>query len=176
MDAAGMVDWVKNVWERRPGALLRRRALLVMDSFAGREDQDVKNQLNRGRTIIAIIPGGLTSVCQPLDVSLNRPFKQGVKKRWVKWMETGHHTFTPTGRQCAPTLELLCQWVKEACDDVRVETAVKSFKKCGISNALDGTEDDALFMDSSEESGDSSEDESDSSEVADIGEHDSDED
>ncbi|CAI9717724.1 Hypothetical predicted protein [Octopus vulgaris] len=28
------------------------------------------------------------------------------------------------------------------------EIIVKAFKKCGISNALDGTEDDALFEDS----------------------------
>ena len=33
------------------------------------------------------------------------------------------------------------QWVNS-------ETIVKSFKKCGISNALDGTEDDILYEES----------------------------
>ena len=33
------------------------------------------------------------------------------------------------------------QWVKS-------ETIVKSFKKCGISNALDGSEDDILYEES----------------------------
>ncbi|KFM80754.1 hypothetical protein X975_07639, partial [Stegodyphus mimosarum] len=37
--------------------------------------------------------------------------------------------------------------------DVKAEVTVKSFKMCGISNALDGTEDDALF-----EEGDTSDD------------------
>ena len=31
------------------------------------------------------------------------------------------------------------------CTENATEIIVKSFKKCGISNALDGTEDDALF-------------------------------
>jgi hypothetical protein len=34
---------------------------------------------------------------------------------------------------------------------VKEETVVKSFKKCGISNALDGTEEDVLFEDSESE-------------------------
>jgi hypothetical protein len=37
---------------------------------------------------------------------------------------------------------------------VKEEIVVKSFKKCGISNALDGTEDDALFEDSESENSD----------------------
>ena len=35
-------------------------------------------------------------------------------------------------------------------DDVKVPTIVKSFKKCCISNAMDGTEDDMLWEDAEE--------------------------
>ena len=35
-------------------------------------------------------------------------------------------------------------------DDVKVPTIVKSFKKCCISNAMDGTEDDMLWEDADE--------------------------
>ena len=31
------------------------------------------------------IPGGLTSVLQPLDVCLNKPFKDRVRKMWSEW-------------------------------------------------------------------------------------------
>ena len=34
---------------------------------------------------------------------------------------------------------------------VKEETVVKSFKKCGVNNALDGTEDDVLFEDNESE-------------------------
>ena len=37
------------------------------------------------------------------------------------------------------------QWVKEAWAAVSADVIVKSFKKCGITNAMDGTEDEHLF-------------------------------
>ncbi|KAG8235949.1 hypothetical protein J437_LFUL016271 [Ladona fulva] len=44
-----------------------------------------------------------------------------------------------------PSISEVCEWVKKSWEDIKAEVIVKSFKKCGISNALDGTEDDALF-------------------------------
>jgi hypothetical protein len=41
-----------------------------------------------------------------------------------------------------------CEWVKTSWESVKQEIAMKSFKKCGISNALDGTEDNVLFEES----------------------------
>ena len=97
------------------------------------------------KTQLAVIPGGLTSQLQPLDVSVNKPFKQNMREHWNKWMTDPHHDLTPTGRMKRPTIAQVGEWVKKSWDDVRPEIIVKSFKKCGISNALDGTEDDALF-------------------------------
>ncbi|KAG7170740.1 hypothetical protein Hamer_G013600 [Homarus americanus] len=44
----------------------------------------------------------------------------------------------------AASLDVLCDFVIKAWDKVR-ETEIKSFKKCGISNAMDGTEDYLLW-------------------------------
>lgn len=52
---------------------------------------------------------------------------------------------TPTGRRKRPTITQACEWVKRSWNAVKEEVVVKSFLKCGISNALDGTEDDFLF-------------------------------
>ena len=46
------------------------------------------------------------------------------------------------------------QWVKEAWEAVSAEVIRKSFKKCGITNATDGTEDGQLFNSDSEEESD----------------------
>lgn len=110
------------------------------------------------KTQLAVIPGGLTSQLQPLDVSVNKPFKQNFHEHWNKWMTEPHHDLTPTGRIKQPTIAQVCEWVKKSWDDVRPEIIVKSFKKCGISNALDGTEDDALFEVSDSSSSDDDED------------------
>ena len=40
---------------------------------------------------------------------------------------------------------LVVQWVKEAWADISSDMIVRSFKKCGISNAMDGTEDNMLW-------------------------------
>jgi hypothetical protein len=42
----------------------------------------------------------------------------------------------------------VCEWVKNSWDAVKTEIVFKSFKKCGISNSLDCTENNLLFEDS----------------------------
>ncbi|KAG8228531.1 hypothetical protein J437_LFUL008988 [Ladona fulva] len=37
--------------------------------------ENTKNRLAQNNVMIAVIPGGLTSILQPLDISLNKPFK-----------------------------------------------------------------------------------------------------
>ena len=45
----------------------------------------------------------------------------------------------------AASLVTVCQWVKESWQELSKEMVERSFKKCGISNALDGTEDDLVW-------------------------------
>ena len=42
-------------------------------------------------------------------------------------------------------------WVKESWSDISSEMIVRSFKKCSISNAMDGSEDDAIFEDDADD-------------------------
>ena len=58
----------------------------------------------------------------------------------------------------APSLDLLYEFVEEAWDFISTDSVIYSFKKCEISNSLDGEEDDALWQDNS--SGSSDDDES----------------
>ena len=63
------------------------RSLLVYDAFEAHVTDRVKALLKREKTDLAVIPGRLTSILQPLDVSLNKPFKVGVRRRWMQWMD-----------------------------------------------------------------------------------------
>ena len=60
-------------------------------------------------------------------------------------MQDAESTLTPTGKVRKPTLGEVCNWVIKAWNGVKPEFIIKSFKKCGISNAMDGTENDAIF-------------------------------
>ena len=50
----------------------------------------------------------------------------------------------PAGRVKQPSISNVCEWVKNSWHWVKSETIVKSLKKCGIRNALEGSEDDIL--------------------------------
>ena len=47
-----------------------------------------------------------------------------------------------------PSISNVCKWAKNSWQQVKSETIVTSLKKCGISNALDGSEDDILYEES----------------------------
>jgi len=51
---------------------------LVLDAFTAHRTDTVKRRFYRKNTDLAIIPGGLTSRLQPLDVLLNKSFKAKV--------------------------------------------------------------------------------------------------
>ena len=89
--------WIEKVWTRRPGGLARRKSLLVIDSFEGHKTDLVKKRCNEENTDIAIILGGLTSVLQPLDVCLNKPFKDQLREKWGMWMARGEYELTKGG-------------------------------------------------------------------------------
>lgn len=145
MDENGVKLWMENVWQRRPGALRNQHSLLVWDMFRSHVTESTKNRLAQNNTKIAVIPGGLTSMLQPLDVSLNKPFKDHMREQWNNWMMSGEKSYTKGGAMGAASLDVLCDFVIKSWEKVKVETVIKSFKKCGISNAMDGTEDDLLW-------------------------------
>ena len=53
--------------------------------------------------------------------------------------------FVQQRKQAKIGFETVCQWVKELWQELSKEMVERSFKKCGISNALDGTEDDLVW-------------------------------
>lgn len=118
--------------------------------FRAHLTEDVKAEAKRDKTTLAVIPGGLTSVLQPLDVCLNKPFKDRLRKMWQEWMCSDQVQTTKGGNLKKPDIEVVAKWVKDAWDSIPADMVRRSFLKCSISNALDGTEDDALLESGSE--------------------------
>ena len=147
MDEEGVKWWLENVWNRRPGGNEKDRSMLVWDMFTSHLTPATKKRLAQIKTDQAVISGGLTLLVQPLDVCLNKPFKDHVCKKWNNWMVSGGNIFTKGGNMRPPQLDELANFILKAWEDIETSMVVRSFKKCGVSNAMDGTEDDYLFED-----------------------------
>ena len=80
------------------------------------------------KTHLAVIPGGLTSQLQSLDVSAKKMFKGFMHEGRAKWTEAPTHHDTPAGRVKRPSIPNLCEWVKNSWQRVKSETILKSLK------------------------------------------------
>ena len=102
------------VWSSRlDGGLSRRRSMLVLDAFGCQMTDDTNALLHRTNTdLVIIIPGGITSPLQPpLDVSINEPFKDGLRRCWSDWIMSGEKTYTKSGRMREVDLPMNCSWI-----------------------------------------------------------------
>ena len=58
------------------------------------------------------MPGVCTSLLQPFDVCLNKPFKDEMRKLWNNWMTEGDKPLTAAGNLKGPSIPLVIGWVK----------------------------------------------------------------
>ena len=141
------LKWLRLVWRRDN----QQRRLLVWDAFrAHTTDRTKATVRDVYNSDMAVIPGGCTSKLQPADVSWNRPFKDHFRNVYDDWLVDGAVELTRGGDRTPPGRPLLMRWIKDAWDSVTPDIVRKSFKVCGISSALDGTEDDLLLHDGSD--------------------------
>ncbi|CAI7803726.1 unnamed protein product [Closterium sp. NIES-54] len=151
MDENLVQDWTTQVLvpfmrPLRDEGCSRKDVLLVLDSYQGHLTEAVSQTMRLFRLTRTVIPGGCTPLVQPLDVSINRAFKAGVRHRYGTWFEEdGIRSTTPAGNLKKPPAELVLKWIDEAWADVPEEMVRKAFLTCSISNAEDGSQDHLIL-------------------------------
>lgn len=68
----------------------------MFDTFKGHLTEVVSGCLQKKNSNLAVIPGGMTSQSQPLDVSVNKPFKEYLQEEYEKWMSSENFPRTNT--------------------------------------------------------------------------------
>ena len=94
----------------------KQHALLVWDTFSGHMTTDVAEMLRKNNITVTVIPGGCTSKIQPLDVCLNKRFKNHCRRHWVEYMQQQVATQDPGEKIKPASKQQVIDWVVQSND------------------------------------------------------------
>ena len=117
----------------------KSQSLIVLDKAPIHTSEEVIKYYKKGNKKLVFIPSGLNPVLQPLEITVNKLFKNGIKYLYIQHM-------IKNGK--AEKLKLkrkdLIQWIFEVWYNESIITSnciINTFKSTGISNNINGKED-----------------------------------
>ena len=112
MDEEAMIVWVDQVLrpyiETAPAGIL---PILFLDSYRCHMMASVVGMIQDLGVEVEHIPGGCTSLCQPVDIGVNKPFKNRIRNQWEEWMIAEG---LANGTTSPPTRENIVEWTRIA--------------------------------------------------------------
>jgi hypothetical protein len=136
MDSDLVVDYVNRVIEPYSNEI-GKKLLIFWDSLDAHCTKQVMDHVRKlGHTLI-LIPARGTSYLQPLDVSVNAPFKQNVKDYWDSWIDQPNLELTREGNIKKASYSETVKWVYDSARNITTQTIRNSFVVCGICFARD---------------------------------------
>ena len=123
MDERVMLMWVEMVLKPYVDTAPQNVVpLLFLDSYHCCMMNLVVNAIQELGVEVEHIPGGCTSLSQPVDIGINKPFKAFLHKAWEKWMiDEGIRC----GTTSPPTRELIAKWAAHVKDQIK-ETHIRN--------------------------------------------------
>ena len=129
-----------------------RPALAIFESFKGQTTPDIISILQSHNIIAVQVPANCTDTLQPLDVSLNKPVKDEMKKRFQMWYSEQVQKQLQEGvpinevkveMPASVMKNLSANWMMSTWEALksRSELAVNGFQKAGTSSAIDSVTD-----------------------------------
>ena len=121
-----MRKWINVVFRKYVQFKLKKKNMLVLDEASVHRIPEIKKSLELSETKVMMIPGGLARYLQSLDVSINKPFKDRIRKKYNEyWLGKGN---------IKVLRKEIFNWVGEVWYDDNLTSYMieKSFKKAGI--------------------------------------------
>jgi hypothetical protein len=135
-----MMSWIRQQW--KPAC--RGDMMLVLDVHRAQKTEEIQKYMrDECKTEPIFVPAGTTSMIQPVDVVFNKPFKQAIDAMANSHVQENLEDYV-RGRITASERRILfTKWVGKAWEEIsaKKDMIIRSFKKCGISVAVDGSED-----------------------------------
>ena len=133
--------WIKNCWKQACSGPMH----LVLDVHRAQKTEEILVLLEaESHTSVTYVPGGCTSLVQPVDVSFNKPFKSAVERQATQHMQENLDAYVYGRINASARRVLITKWVGQAWEEVCVdkEMIARSFRKYGISVPIDEGLDD----------------------------------
>lgn len=137
--------WAQTVWKQKTF----EPRLLILDVHTAQKTPAFLHALSPRNTIPAFVPPGCTSLIQPFDVSLNKPFKNLVDAQYNQHFEANLDAWVLGKISASERRILMTGWIGAAweifCQEYN-DTIKASFVKCGIAIPIDGTQDALIHV------------------------------
>ena len=127
-----MLKWIRSCFTLCGPFLARTSSILYMDSYGSHIKEVSKSLRYNCATKVLMIPPKMTSVQQPLDVSLNSSFKAALRRGWLDWLINGPKEMNAKGYRRRPSYQAVVDMVLKAVHSHSPESIKKSFRVCGI--------------------------------------------
>lgn len=131
------LDYLTNIWFKPSIKKNTKNTLLIMDRTRSLFSDDFSETFKIENSKYILIPPGMTSFLQPLDVCINKPFKDELLKSYTDLEIKNVLTKKLIQEDIIDMIEKV--WYND--NLIKSELIKKSFKICGISNKIDGPED-----------------------------------
>ena len=118
-DAVAMEQWARYCWK----PAVKEESLLILDLHRAQQTEHIKKVMREECSITPIfVPAGCTHIIQPLDVSLNAPFKKKVEDAAMQHMQDNLEKYLNGKFTAGERRILLTKWVGDAgrkCQEIK---------------------------------------------------------
>lgn len=142
-----MNEHVYSLWiEKYLAAAFPNGCLLVHDAFRGHFTQKAELTALKHKVLFVCVPEALTSRVQPMDVSVNGPFKKQLAIRCAHFLSLREKMDITDPLRAQDWRQVVVGWIVAAFESVKEQTIVKSFQITGISNDVSGAQDQLVTV------------------------------
>ena len=138
--------------EKQREMLGDKPALVIMDNFKGQVTTKINDLLEANNIHVCLLPPNTTDTLQPMDISVNKPAKDYLKRRFEQWYSdevmkqlTGEADIEsieiePIDLRLAAVKEMTAKWLVDMAKYIsdNPHITVSGFLCSGIPGALDG--------------------------------------
>jgi len=111
--------------------------LLILDDFTAHWTENVLTTARELNVTIMKIPPGLTGICQPADISWNKPFKSNIRNKWSEKLRSEMEESQNAFRSKPPSRTNIVQWITSSWSQLSSTTIVSGFIKPGYIENID---------------------------------------